>query len=403
MTLTAKEGWAYFGAYDEGSWEENYLQRVRGTGHPVPGDELVATGRVWIRTGPKRLVDDEWVDMPKIGLIQPDERYVVHTVLEVDPDFFWVEVSPAGVEDKPDVKAVQPVARPTSTTKENGIWWEHPVAEATGGYDANEDRTLINSFNLVVYGPSSVEIAIRGIVQDCVTTSATAAYGAFKTAPSPEVGARLAFAWTTFHSALKGCLTIRNVGNELWNKFEIGYIRRGRWEKGLRLRFSAENPAAESYRQLHNLVKDKLPDPLNKLISFYISSQEFPSVDIKLEPPQLVRDIVAQLPEPRELRKIIDVAEEYAMKGGKRIIAEAKEEAQRAVRRLGQDAIREGEKIVQEVIQIVGQQAEAAVRQAPNIIEDFLPRVEDGRVTLPHPVRFLIPPIPGIEFPRIRF
>jgi hypothetical protein len=137
-----------------------------------------------------------------------------------------------------DVKLAEepkaPSGAPSAPTPGNGtasipygIWWEYAVAEATAGYDADSNRTLIYTFDLIVRGPSSVETAIRGVVETCISVSAAAAYEAFKSTSSPEVGGRIGAAWAAFHVAVTACFSTHSIVGALKDQFEIGYIRRG--------------------------------------------------------------------------------------------------------------------------------------------------------------------------------
>ncbi|MGI6854366.1 hypothetical protein [Mesorhizobium sp. 1B3] len=284
-----------------------------------------------------------------------------------------------------------------SSQVRNGIWWEEPIAEATGGYDPETNRTLINSYNLVVFGPSSVESAIKAVVEECVSLSAGAAYTAFKATPSPEIAARIGTAWTTFHGALAECFALKSVYSALRKQFDVGYIRRGRWVDGLRLRFTAENPTTEHYKRFHRLVDDKLPDPVNKLVNFYIASQEYPSVDIRLDPPKIARDFLKQLPPMDELRDFLGQAEHLAEGGGKKILSDLKQEATEKFRQLGSEAATAGEKLLHQPVRLVGAGADELKKAAPGIGGALIPRIEDGRVRL-GPAVF---DVPDVDLPPI--
>jgi hypothetical protein len=199
----------------------------------------------------------------------------------------------------------------------NGIWWEYPVGEITAGYDAKRDRTLIRSYNLAVIGPTSADLNIVEILKQCIQRAALVGYRAFMDAPSPEVGIRLGLAWTAFHGYLPVCLAPDTIARELASKFEIGYINRLRWESGLNLRFTAHNPASDNYRRMHEVVKDKLPQPLNQVITFYIASQQGPDVNIKLDPPPWARELLAAGPSPEEMTKYIDAADKLQTEEGR--------------------------------------------------------------------------------------
>ena len=258
----------------------------------------------------------------------------------------------------------------------NGIWWEHPVVETTGGYDARNKKTLINSFNLVVYGPTSVKETIVHAIEECVKASAVAAYEAFQATPSPEIGARIGAAFAAFKSTIVSCISLRGIGNELASKFNLGYVRRGRWVDGLNLRCVAQSPTAENYRALHNMVKDKLPDPVNKLIMLYIATQEIPPIDIKLDCPPIINDAIAAMPDARELREFADAAERFATERGKKLIDEVKAEAENFVRDRAEEFINDLPGVAMRVADAV---AADIIRKAPDFVkETMLPTLENG-------------------------
>lgn len=255
---------------------------------------------------------------------------------------------------------------------ESGIWWEHPVAEATAGYDAPHNRTLINSYDLVVFGPSSVGKTIEKIVEGCVQSSAFAAFSAFKATPSPEVGARVGAAWTSFQAAIRVCLTAKNIADDLKGQFDIGYIQRARWADGLNLKFSADYSSADQYKKLHGLVKGKLPAPLNQLVTFYISTQEVPSVDIRVDPPKFVQDALKALPSPEQLKQMSDAIDYFSKKKGKEIVEDMKADLQKEAAALGAQATSEAQKIVTQQVRLVGDAASQLATAAPDLVNTVL-------------------------------
>jgi hypothetical protein len=271
------------------------------------------------------------------------------------------------------------------------IWYEHPVAEATAGYDAANNRTLINSYDIVAYGPNSVELEIKDFVYRCVDRSALTGIAAFYHTPSPEIGARIAAAWSAFHGTLQACLTVNGAAKSYIDKFELGYINRGRWIPGLVLKFTAETPAAKTYTQLHNLIKDKLPDPVNKVVQFYIQSQQFPSVNIRVDPPPGVRHIVAQFPDPSRLRHFSDEAQALAKKRGKELADSVRSQVAQATQQLGSEVAKAGQKAVLVPIQLAGEAAKTTQQTAPTIVRSAVPVVGgDGKLRVP-----ILPGVPG--------
>jgi hypothetical protein len=187
-----------------------------------------------------------------------------------------------------------------------GVWWERPVAEITGGYDGPNNRTMIHSYNLVVRGPSTVEAAIKPVIEGCIGIAGGSGYAAFKSTPSPEIGVRMGAAWGAFKASLASCFSTKSIQKELIDQFELGYMRRVRYEDGLHARFSMSNPSTELYSKLHDLVKDKVPEPINRFIQFAISTQDFPEIDIKLQPPAILRNFSAEIPDAEQLQKMSD-------------------------------------------------------------------------------------------------
>ena len=212
------------------------------------------------------------------------------------------------------------------------VWYQYGVASAAGGFDFEKNRTLFNRWYIVAYGPDSVEREAKSYVQNCAKTATIAAVEAFKDTPTPEISAHVAAARASFQANVQTCLSLRSFTKAYASKFEIGYIRRALWVDGLNLKFDAESPTAQNYRMLHNEVKDKLPEPLNKIIMFYIESQDFRSIYVRFTLPKEETRFLAQLPDPQKLRDMQKRFEEEGKELGKRIAKEIKEEAEKGVR-----------------------------------------------------------------------
>ena len=265
------------------------------------------------------------------------------------------------------------------------VWYEYGVASATGGFDAVHNRTLINKFYLAVFGPDDVKVEAHNFVRHCIQDSAVAAVAAYQGTPSPEPGARIGAAWKGFHVHLEHCLSAREFAKEYIKKFEIGYIRRGYWEPGLNLRFTAENPSVKIYEQLHQAVKKDLPDPVNKLIVFYIQTQQPPTINIKINPDDAGKFLL-QFPEPAQLRRYFDDGQKRAADAGKHLSAEVGRETREISHRLGSA----GETLVVAPVRLVGKTAEEAAKKAPEIAGTMIPvKAGNGQVvwqTIPGPV-----------------
>jgi len=363
------------------------------------GDQLKAETDILVREQPAKWPKTQFIFTLKTGELVWVDAVADLTSSTTPGKQRWIQIRTAA-----NIPAKVPVPPPSSTgpkgwsdnvvVKREGVWWEQPVAEATGGYDAQNNRTLINAYDSVVYGPSSVEKAAVEITESCVTGAAKLGYEAFNKTPG-ELSAKVAAAWTAFHGAVDTCLTAQSVAKELAHKFELGYVRRGRWVPGLNLTFSAENPAAQQFRQMHNWVKDKVPDPVNKLITFYIGTQDLPKVDITLDPPRFMREAIPQLPDVPELRNMVDRVEKEALKdpgkfagmiGQKKdvVLSELKDEAKNLGKRLGSEALQaQGGKLLQEGVRVVGDAADDIAKRAPRFVaENLVPHVENGQVVV---------------------
>jgi choline dehydrogenase-like flavoprotein len=87
--IVATNGWPYFGAEVDGHWQErNFSQTQR----PRPGDQIVATVDVNIRSGPIEFDGSKWVNKSILGAAHVGDEFSVKSVAEVSPGFFWVEV-----------------------------------------------------------------------------------------------------------------------------------------------------------------------------------------------------------------------------------------------------------------------------------------------------------------------
>lgn len=265
------------------------------------------------------------------------------------------------------------------------VWYEYGLASATGGYDAVNNRTLINKWYLVGFGPDDIATEIKAYVQDCIKISVVSGVDAFQAAPSPEISARLAAAFSAFHGSISTCLSARSAARAYLRKFEIGYVRRGYWENGLHLKFVAKSPSAENYAKLHNAVKNHLPDPVNKVIVFYINTQKPPSIDLKLHPPKELGKFLKELPKPDDLRRFVSRADAEARRTGERILREVNQEAEKATKRLGTEAARAGEGIAVAAVEVASSAAKEVKKIAPDIADaaNPLPKVEDDSVTVP--------------------
>jgi hypothetical protein len=279
------------------------------------------------------------------------------------------------------------------------VWYEEGVATATGGFDLKHQRTLINKWYIAVFGPDDIEAFVKGYVQNCVEGAAIAAVEAFKETPG-EASVKLGAAEGAFHGSLVGCLSARSAARAYIGKFELGYIRRGYWEDGLNAQLSVDDPRTKNYVLLHNLIKDRLPDPLNKLIVFYINSQKLPDINFNIKPPEQIGKFLARLPDPPNLQRLQEDAERKLSTGGKHLADEVKKEAETVGKAIGSDAaeafkrglpmIVAGTPITGDpaaVAKSVQDAAQNAVAQfgpkAKKVFEDSLPRVEGQRVIAP--------------------
>jgi hypothetical protein len=271
----------------------------------------------------------------------------------------------------------------TSPASAQRVWYEYGVASATSGYDSSANQTLINKFDLVVWGPDDVQTVARAFVRKCIRGSAVVGAGAFQSTPSPEPGARIGAAWKAFHGNLEHCLSGSGLAEQFAKKFEIGYTRRGLWEHGLNLKFTAENPSVKVYEQLHGLVKKDVPDPVNKLIVFYLQAQKPPSINIKIDPSQDTRKFLAELPDPTGLRRFYEDGQERASEAGRRLSDEVGREAREATTRLGSEAAAAGQATIVAPVQLVGKSAEEAAKKAPEIANTLVPvSTGDGRIDI---------------------
>jgi hypothetical protein len=259
-----------------------------------------------------------------------------------------------------------------SSARAARIWFEYGVATATAGYDADQDRTLMNKFYVAAFGPEDVRTEVPDFDRFCIQKSTIAAVHAFQSTPG-EVGAKLSAAHGGFHDTLRGCLTADNLAKAYLGRFEVGYIRRGYWEPGLNVRFSAENPLTRYYVELHNAVKDKVPDPVNKLIVFYVHSEPAPNMDFKLDPPPELGKFLSLYPDPSELRRLCERADEEASKQGRRIAGEVKREAETTTRTLGSEAEDAGQEMTVAAVAVVGDAARGAKEVAPRLEEALAP------------------------------
>ena len=270
---------------------------------------------------------------------------------------------------------------PSPSNIENGIWWEYPVAEVTSGYDADKNQTIITSYNLTVIGPSTADVKIENILRTCIETSGATAYQAFVDAPSPEIGARIGAAWTAFHGTLPVCLSPQNVAADLVSKFELGYIKRARWEPGLNLQFNVRSPSAENFRTIHAMIRDKLPQPLNDALSFYATTQEIPQVNVKLAPPPWAREVISTLPSTDRAIKYFDAANKLSESEDKG--AALVQYAEEAITnpQVAQDYAKDAQSSLK-VFQLTGDVAQAAIKQAPDIGKTLVPIEEGGKVIM---------------------
>jgi hypothetical protein len=279
------------------------------------------------------------------------------------------------------------------------VWYERSVAEATGGYDPQRNRTLINRFDMVAWGPNDIKTEVRGYVRQCVQDAAAASVAAFEGSPSPEIGTRIGAAWSAFHTSLHGCLTLRSAAKAYIDKFEIGYIRRAYWIHGLVLKFTTDNPTTQVYNRLQKIVN--IPDPLNKVIVFYLRSQQI-SVNIKLSPPKVLTHFIAHLPDPPDLRRFSENASDAAKKQGKELADSVVYEATHATSTIGREAQKAGNMLIVVPVRLTGEVAQQAGAQAPKLIEKTLPfSVEDGKVVF-HPVPGLVDVKPSIHSPCVQ-
>ena len=184
------------------------------------------------------------------------------------------------------------------------IWFSETLVEMTGGYNPSTDETYLNKWYLTTHGPDSLGGTAREVVIDCIKTSAVAGAGAFKASPSPELGTRFAAAYTTFHSSLATCFSLRGVAKSLLGKFEVGLLEAGVWVPGARLEFSATHPNQQLYEQLHKSIGAKVPDPMNKLIKMFIGvTSPNIEVDIHVKMPPWLREQMKRMPPPEALTR----------------------------------------------------------------------------------------------------
>src|SRR2546421_103580 len=77
------------------------------------------------------------------------------------------------------------------------IWFEYGVAQTTGGFDAKNNRTLINKWYIAAFGPDDIATETKAYVQQCVRDAVIVAVHAFQTTPG-EVAVKLSAAYGSF-------------------------------------------------------------------------------------------------------------------------------------------------------------------------------------------------------------
>jgi hypothetical protein len=79
-------------------WTEKYFELVRPSVVPtsvvpVPGDVVVATAKINLRSGVIENTGGRgWINKPAVGLALPKEKYVVSATAEPVPGFWWAQV-----------------------------------------------------------------------------------------------------------------------------------------------------------------------------------------------------------------------------------------------------------------------------------------------------------------------
>lgn len=276
----------------------------------------------------------------------------------------------------------------------NRVWAEYGLATATAGYDAGNNRTLIDKYYLGAVGPDSVADAVRDFVIDCAKKSTLAGAAAFKATPSPEIAARTAAATASFKAVFTGCVSTSGAAKYLASQFYISFDRKAYWETGLNLKFNAQNPSTEAYTVIHNAIKDKIPDPLNRAIVLYIAAMQPPQVNVKLEMPDEARRFLRVMPTPPLMNRYAQEAQLRAVNKGMQLIPEVLNEPKNLPAALGTYALNSGKDVIAAQIQIAQQLSSDAVQAANQGIQAVNQLHDKTSVQIPGTSISPIPKVP---------
>lgn len=363
------EGWIAASGFGDSASFFRSSSGVLTVAQLTPGMEVATTREINVRNAPAGWESINF-ELPRGSRIRID-RIGVKTKQKSSVQQRWVFFRSPPADEAAMSSKIRPAKVPKQSEEgapfPEGIWWERPAAEMTGGYDGPSNRTLIHSYNVAVRGPSSVEASIRDAAEACVSVAGGAGFAAFKATPSPEIGARLGAAWGAFKGSLATCFSGSSIQMALLDQFEVVYIRRVRYAPGLNLRFSVSNPTTEIYGKMHDLVKGNLPDPINRVIQFAIASQDFPEVNISLQPPEFLRPYSAEVPDVKQLQKFRDGYEAVKQKNLPALADLVKNEIQNeAGKWVGDASGKAASELQGAMVRIQGQAADALKSMSPD-------------------------------------
>ena len=177
--------------------------------------------------------------------------------------------------------------------------YEQPLGEVTTGFDTKTSRTLITSYNAVATGPDRMEDPAVRVLTEAAQNSLKVAIATYMATPG-EVAIRFKAAMSAFEVSLKQQITGNRFAQAYKDSIRLDLVQRVRWEDGLVLRLSINNPVVAEARKLHDSIKKHFPPVVNTLIRLNMDLFE-PNFTAKFPIPPTVKDVLAVLPSPQQL------------------------------------------------------------------------------------------------------
>jgi hypothetical protein len=187
------------------------------------------------------------------------------------------------------------------------VWAKEDLAKVSAGLDAKGSRTYVSTIALIATGPDTVQNVAEKVVSDCIGLAIGAAKAAFSANPDASNSTRVAGAVAAFKATMITCFQASAVEKSVAEQFDLGLVSYGQWEPGIHVELTLDNPQAAYYSELRSFMKDRVPEPVFKMVNLYADVMApVHSLSASVQVPDWLANAVAQTPTVQAMTKFVD-------------------------------------------------------------------------------------------------